>query len=194
MTKLVQTRVKTFAVAAAVGLAIHTAVAVDVRVDFNKTFDFKSVRTWAWNPQGPGEVRMARTADDDPEAMRKRAEPLILEAMAAEMSRRGLQTATEQPDLTATYYLLLTNSMSRHTLGQFLPATTEWGLPPFTGATQSLEVMNQGSLVLDMAAKGKLVWRGVAEAQLKIDADDKKRESVLREAVRDLVRRIPRDN
>jgi hypothetical protein len=51
--------------------------------------------------------------------------------------------------------------------------------------------MNRGSLVLDMSAKGNIVWRGVAQAKLKFDATDKQRESLLRESIRDLLRRFP---
>jgi Domain of unknown function (DUF4136) len=166
------------------------AARVDVRVAFDKTFDFKPIRTWAWNPQ-PGDVKMARTAEDDPEAARKRAEPIILEAVETEMSRLGFKRATSAPDLFVTYYLLLTTTMSAQTMGQFLPAVPLWGLPPFAPATQSLKFMNQGSLVLDLSAKGNVVWRGVAEAKIKFDADDKKRESLIREAVRDLLERYP---
>ena len=75
-----------------------------------------------------------------------------------------------------TYYLLLTTNMTAQTMGQFLPATLQWGLPPFPPATQALEVMNQGSLVLDLSAKQDIVWRGVAQAKLKIGAEPKKRE------------------
>ena len=60
--------------------------------------------------------------------------------------------------------------MSTQTMGQFLPATTAWGLPPFPQATQSLKIMNRGSLVLDLSAKGTVVWRGVAQAKIKMDA------------------------
>ena len=42
-----------------------------------------------------------------------------------------------------------------------------WGLPLFPQATQSLKVLNQGALVLDLSAKGAVVWRGVAQAQIK---------------------------
>ena len=48
-----------------------------------------------------------------------------------------------------------------------------------------------GSLVLDFSANGTVVWRGVAQAQIKMDADDKKREAILREGVRDLLKRYP---
>jgi hypothetical protein len=179
------------AVTTLVVLFVQSARAVDVRVEFDKAFDFKAVKTWAWNPSRPGEIKMARTADDDPDAVRKRAEPIILDAMTMEMGRRKLQMAADQPDLTVTYYLLLTTSASSQTMGQFLPATAAWGLPPFAPATQSLQVMNRGSFVLDLSAKGTVVWRGVAQTDYKMDATERQRETLLREAVRDLLRRYP---
>ena len=170
-----------------------TAAGVDVKVDFDKAFDFSGVSTWAWNPDGPGEVRMARTKDDDPEAMRKRVEPIVTEAVMGEMTRRGLRHAVSAPAVLVTYYLLLTTTVSAQTVGQFVPATPEWGLPPFVPATQSLRVMNQGSLVLDVSAGGRVIWRGVANARIKLEADDRRREALIREAVRDLLRRFPPD-
>jgi hypothetical protein len=164
---------------------------VKVQIDHDKTFDFKPMRTWAWNPQGAGDVKMARTQEDDPGAMKRKAEPWILDAVAIEMKRRGLQPAESQPDLTVTYYMLLTTSMNAQTMGQFLPATVSWGLPPFAQATQSLEMMNQGALVLDLSAKGNVVWRGVAQAKIDFESTDKKREALVREGVRDLLKRYP---
>jgi hypothetical protein len=172
--------------------ASHLALArVDVKVAFDKAFDFKPVRTWGWNPKYRGDVKMARTPTDDPEAIRARAEPIIVEAATAAFKERGLQEAASNPDVVVTYYLLLTTSMDAQTAGQFLPAVPFWGLPPFAPATTSLKVMNQGSLVLDIGAKENVVWRGLADAHLKMDADDAKREKTLRDAVRDLIRRFP---
>ena len=187
-----QSKIVAMAVTTAIALVLHATVeGVDVRVDHDKTFDFRPVRTWAWNPERPGEVKMARTQEDDPEAMRLKVEPWILDAVATEMTRRGLQMAASQPDLTLTYYLLLTTNTTAQTLGQFLPGTVAWGLPPFQQTTQSLEMMNQGSLVFDLSARGAVVWRGVAQAKIDFDATDKKREALLREGVRDLLRRYP---
>ena len=76
-------------------------------------------------------------------------------------------------------------------MGQFLPGTVAWGLPPFEQTTQSLKLMNQGALVIDLAASTHVVWRGVAQAKLNFDVDFKKREAVIREAVHDLLRRFP---
>ena len=180
------------AVAMALALGDQVMLArVDVRVEFDKNFDFKPVQTWGWNPAGPGEIKMARSQYDDPDVMKRKAEPLILSAMATETASRGLRLATSAPDLTATYYLLLTTIMSTQEKGQFLPATVAWGIPPFAPATQSLTVMNRGSLVLDFSAGGTVVWRGVAQANVQTDADDKRREKLLREGVRDLLKKYP---
>jgi Domain of unknown function (DUF4136) len=184
------TQVGILAVAIALFLQVNVE-GLDVRVEHDKTFDFKPVRTWAWNPKGAGHVIVARTQQDDPEAIKRKSEPLILDAVAIEMMRRPLQRAESQPDLTLTYYLLLSTGTSAQSLGQFLPATTAWGLPPFAPATQSLTMMNHGSLVLDLSAKDVVVWRGVAQAKIEFDTDDKKREALLREAVRDLLKKFP---
>jgi hypothetical protein len=93
--------------------------------------------------------------------------------------------------LTVRYILLLTTNMSTQTLGQFLPPTVAWGVPPFAAATQSIEIRNRGALVIDVSAKGTVVWRGVAQDDIRMDADDERRRRTLREAARDLMRRFP---
>ena len=165
---------------------------IDVRVAYDKTFDFKSVKTWGWRTGEKGDIMMARTQKDDPEAMRKRAEPIIVDAVNTEMAKLKLQSADTDPNLTLNYYLLLTTGTSAQVIGQFLPATLEWGLPPFDAATQSLKLMNHGSLVLDLSAKGKIVWRAVADAKVEVYASEKDREQKLRYAIRDLLKKYPK--
>jgi len=179
-------------IALAMALAIHVGLeGVDVNIEHDKAFDFKSARSWAWSPKGAGDVIIARTKDDDPAAVKRKAEPLIKDAVAGELMRRGLQPAASQPDLTVTYYLLLSNNMTSQTIGQFLPATTAWGYMLVAPATQSIKMMNQGALVIDLSAKDVVIWRGVAQVRVAFEADDKKREAILREGVRDLFKRYP---
>jgi Domain of unknown function (DUF4136) len=178
------------AMAAGLCFAVAPVAAVDVKVEFDKMFDFSRVRTWAWN-ENAGQVVMARTREDDPEAVKKRAEPIILDSVNMEMPRRGLKPATGMPDVTLIYYLLLTVGSSSQSLGQFLPSTAQWGLPPFAPSTTSLSVIQQGSLVLDVSANGKLIWRGIGEAEIKPGITEEKRAALLREGVRDILRRFP---
>lgn len=184
-----------FVTVAAIALLSGRALArVDVDIQFDEKFDFSKVKTWAWSPAGYGDVKMARTQTDNPEAMRKFAEPIIVDAITTEMGNRGLrsaETSAAPPDLTVVYYLLLSTNITAQTIGQFLPNTTAWGLPPFLATTQSFEVFNRGSLVIDLSSGSNVVWRGVAQSNIKIDADNKKRETLIREGVRDLLRRYP---
>jgi hypothetical protein len=187
-------RPKPIIVAVAIGMALATqsgTADVKTRADFDKAFDFKAVRTWEWNPSGAGKVMVARTPDDDPEVIRRRAEPYILEAVNAEMPRRGLKLAAGSADLAATYYLLLTVGASAQTMGQFLPPVSAWGIPPFSPSTSSLEVIEQGSIVLDLSAKGEVVWRGVAQAKIQMGLEQDKRVALIREAVREVLKRYP---
>jgi hypothetical protein len=175
--------------------AFVTAVALDarvkVKVEYDKTYPFKSVRSWGWKPGEPGRVVMARSEYDNAEVARKRAEPIIFEEVAAELAKRKLQPATGEPDVMVSYFLLLSTNMSSQTVGEFLPSVLNWGLPPFPPATQALKVMNRGSFVLDLSTKETVVWRGVADAQLETDTDAKQREKILRESIRDLLKKYP---
>ncbi len=165
--------------------------AVKARVDFDKTFDFKQVRTWSWNSNGAGQVIVARTQQDDPKEIQSRAEPIIFDTVTAELPRRGIKAATSTPDVTLMYYLLLTVGSSSQTLGQFLPSTAQWGLPLFAPSTTSITMVEQGSLVLDFSSNGRVVWRGVGEAKIDMDMDQKKRNQLLRDGVRELLKRFP---
>jgi hypothetical protein len=184
---------------AAAGIVLSTPVVlarVDVKVQFDEKFDFKQVSTWSWQAGDKGQVLMARSADDDAKASQALAEPFIVDAVAKEMVNRKMKPAASaaEADVTAFYYLLLTTTMNAQEMGQFFSANVHWRLPNFPAATQSLEMMNAGTLVLDLSAKGNLVWRAAASAKIPFEIDTKKREALVREAVRDMLRRFPPRN
>ena len=164
--------------------------AIKVHVDVDKTFDFRPVRTWAWEPS-PGWVMAARTPTDDPEAIQRLAEPVVMDAVIAEMTGRGMSHTISAPDVTLKWYLLLSLGTSSQTLGQFLPPVAQWGVPPFTPSTQALKVIQQGSLAIDVFSKGEIKWRGVAAAEIKPGLTHEKRAELIRVAVREIVKRYP---
>jgi len=178
--------------AASVLLLATAHAAVKVKTEFDKTFDFTKPQTWAWDDKGAGRVIMARTAADDPEELKGRAEPVIKDIVTTELAKRKLQPAgTGTPDLEVTYYLLITLGMNSQYIGQFLPSVAEWGLPPFVGATQAVRVLEQGSLVLDIMANNKVVWRGVAQAEIKSGLTVEKRRQLIQDAVKALLGKYP---
>jgi hypothetical protein len=179
----------------ALGAGLASGAGVKVRAEFDKTFGFRGMRTWTWHPTGPGDVKMAVTPDDKPEAVKARFEPVILDAVQKELEKRrlALAPAGAAPQLYVHYYLLVSTSMSAQTMGQFLPAVPEWGIPPFNAATQSLRVFPQGSLLVDVsaAATNTLVWRGVAEGEIKLDRQPAERDARLRAAIGELLKKFP---
>jgi len=178
-------------VVAGVALAVQPgAAAIKVRADFDKTFDFTAAKTWGWSV-GVGDVVAGRTQYDDPNEIRKRAEPIIVDEVTAQMPARGLKPADAAPDLSLRYYLLLTIGDSMQEMGQFVPAVVDWGLPLFPPATTAYKVIHKGSLVFDMTANGRVVWRSVAEADIKMDVDPNSREKLLREVVKESLKKYP---
>src|SRR6185436_11914949 len=111
-----------------------------------------------------GEVKMLVSAQDDPAAVKKRFEPVIMDAVATNMTARGYSKADADADIRVAYYVLISAGAATQTMGQFLPATAAWGLPPFAPSTSSLSVIEQGSVVLDLASikLDEVIWRGVA--------------------------------
>jgi hypothetical protein len=181
-------------------LAIAGAVAtlgakVKVKVERDESFNFRGLSTWAWHPDGAGDVKMALTPNDDPAAVKRRFEPVILDAVQRGLAGRGLSApaAASAPDLLARYYVLISTNMSAQTIGQFAPAGY-WGLPTFSGATQSLRVFEQGALILDVSASktGTLVWRGVAQAEIHRERSAAERDARLRDAIADLMKKFPK--
>jgi Domain of unknown function (DUF4136) len=184
-----------FVITLVLAAIVATGAKVKVTVQREESFSFVGMRTWAWHPDGAGDVKMALTPDDDPAAVRNRFEPVIIDAVGKALTARGLSTAAAgaEPDLLVRYYVLISTNMSAQTIGQFVPASA-WGLPVFSGATQSLRVYEQGSLILDVRApkSRELVWRGIAQAEIDRDRKPAERDARLRDAIADLVKKIPK--
>ena len=173
--------------------AVLPAAKTDIKVDFDKTFAFTSLRTWSWHPEGQGDVRMAVSSEDDPKLVAARVDPIIIPAVERELGARGF-TRAAAADFYVHYYVLATLKQDAQVMGQFLPTTPEWGIPPFNAATQSLSIYPVGTLVLDVTspAGGPIVWRGAAQRTINIERPDSERRKVLEQAIRDLIRRIPK--
>jgi hypothetical protein len=166
-----------------------------VQVQRDKEFDFATLKTWTWNPSGPGEVKVVVTADSKSEPVKHTYEPVIMKSVEDELARRGLtQASGTPPDFTMTYYVLITAATASQEMGQFLPAVTYYGVPPFAPQTTSLSIYPKGTLVLDVATPEPrhVVWRAVAQAEIDLDKTDAQRSARLRDIVRDVLGKLPR--
>ena len=178
----------------AVAAAALSAADIKIKTQFNKDFNFVGLNTYAWHPSGVGEVKMLVVGVGDAAEIRRRIEPIIVQAVEDNLKKLGFtQTASNQAALLVNYYALIGTSLSAQEMGQFVPAVPEWGLPPLTGATQSMTSYMTGSLILDMSspALGSVVWRGVAEAQVDRLKSDAERQKRLADAVKQMLKKFP---
>ena len=177
---------------AALATAI-TVAAPKVNVEHDPAVDFATMRTWTWHPERPGNAVKIISQEDDSAAFKKQIEPRLLPIVEDEFARRGFpMLKSGDPDFYVTYYVIVTAGTSSQYIGQFM-STPEWGLPPFAPQTQSLEYFPRGSLVLDLTSRASntVVWRGLAQADLKWEESVAKRDQRAREAVRELLKRFP---
>jgi hypothetical protein len=187
---------RTVAVAVLLGLVATVAIAgPKVQVQRDPEFDFATLKTWTWNPSGPGDVKVIITADSKSEPVKQTYEPVIMKAVEDELAKRGLARASgAQPDFNVTYYVLITAATASQEMGQFLPAVTQYGVPPFAPQTTSLSIYPKGTLVVDVATPEPrhVVWRAVAQAEIDLEKTDAQRSARLRNIVRDVVSKLPR--
>lgn len=173
--------------------APEAAKKIKIDTQHDKAVNFAALKTWAWHPSGKGEVKLALTPQSDPERIKAIAGPVIEAAVEKEMAGRGLTQVAEKADLLVTYWLLGTIGESSQQMGEFLGGVSEWGLPPFSGSTQSLRAFPVGTLLLDMfAANGKdLVWRGAARAEVDLELHRPERKKRVEGAIHDLLLKYP---
>jgi hypothetical protein len=166
----------------------------DITVQYDKTFSFSGLSTWAWHPDGAGDVRLAYSADDDPKRVAARVDPVIIPAVERELGARKIKlTTADSAALRLHYYVLVTVGQSAQVMGQFLAPVPDWGLPPFSASTTALSVYPVGTLVIDITVPGRqgIVWRGAAQGKVNLERSDEERRPVLERAIRDLFRNFP---
>jgi hypothetical protein len=185
--------------AAAVILALGAIAGAGVKLKVlhrDKNFDFGGVRTWAWHPDGAGDVKMVLTPDDDPVTMRERVEPTIKQAVEEALASRGLSMRADgqMPELYVTYYVLLSANAHAETAEMFGATTPNWALPALAEPTTNLRFLEQGSLVLDISstANRTVVWRGAAQAEIDRSRTEPERRARIQQAIKDLLKKLPK--
>jgi hypothetical protein len=186
---------RTFTAVVVVLAATVIVSAAKIETHRSKTFDFSRLKTWDWSPAGPGDVMVVVTAESKSEPVEREYEPVIMRAAENALTRRGYtKSSGGTPDFVLSYYVLITAASQSHEIGQFLPATSAWALPPFTAQTQSLRVYPQGTLVFDVASpdKDNIVWRAVTQAEIELQRTSDKRAARLTQIINEVLAKLPR--
>lgn len=174
--------------------ALLTAAKVKVRTQHDEAYDFTGKQTYAWHPDGTGEVKLLQNSYEKPDVLKAKFDPIIMQAMDVELGKRGFTKATSGvPDFYLYYYLLIGPNSSSQFQGQFIGAVPSWGLPDFMMSTTALRFFEQGTLVVDVSAAAlkATVWRGVAEAEIDRDNRPEERIKRIQGAVAEMVKKFP---
>jgi len=165
-----------------------TAVAQDVRYNFDSSADFSKFKTYKWVD--------IKGSDHTNQLIEKQ----IQAALDAELAKKGLtKTDSDNADLLIGYQTAV------GTEKQFTSYNTGWGYGPGWGGgwygggmststtTGSTTTIYIGQLGLDMYESGKkdLVWRGVASKTINPKAKPEKQEKNINKAVAKLLKNYP---
>jgi hypothetical protein len=166
---------------------VSTAVAQDVRYNFDASADFTKFKTYKW-------VSIKNANQVDELTARQ-----ITSAIDAELAKKGLtKTDADSADLYIGYQ---TTVGSEQQLNAY---STGWGYGPGWGpgwyggmapsmTTVTTDTIYTGQLDLDMydAAKKQLVWRGIATKTLNPGTKPDKRQKNLTKGVEKLLKNYP---
>jgi hypothetical protein len=142
-------------------------VAQKVHVDYDRSADFNSYKTFAW----------ARTPDTSLEGQSPLMHSRVKNAIEYHLTTGGLTQVTENPDLYVTYHTSSKQEVQLHTTGMGYGYGGGWGWDPYWGggmggmgsSTTTSTTYERGTLIIDIwdARKKEAVWRGSAQAVVK---------------------------
>ena len=127
-----------------------------VNNDYDHQADFSSYKTYAWHE-----------SDQSLEDTNPLAHERLVSAVDGQLSAKGFQKVSSNPDVFVTYHTDEDQQMSLNTsyMGGGWGAGPGWGWGGGMGSsTTTVQKYNVGSVVLDMwdAKQKRLVWRGTA--------------------------------
>jgi len=159
------------------GFVVSCSTIYGVQYDYDKQADFKSLKTYDW-------MTVPETANIDILNVER-----VKKAVNAELQAKGLMMTSNNPDFLIAEHLGKKDKVQ----------VTNWGynydqygmdLGPQGVDTYQYE---EGSLILDFvdAKSKKMIWRGVAKAEINNTDTPEKTEKLINEAVQEILKNFP---
>jgi hypothetical protein len=168
------------------GLWVQACASISVDQEFDPGANFAAYQTFDWMPT---ESRRVDLRARDP-----MVEQWIRDAIERELGAKGFRGAgSDEPDVRIAYLLVLQDGLDSQTI--YEASDPNWRYRtygPATTATRT-QLLTTGTLVIDVfdAERKVLVWRGVAEGQVKEVQDPDKRNARINDAVRRILAKFP---
>jgi len=157
-------------------ITISCSTIYDVRYDYDPQTDFSGFKTFDW-------MQVPEKADMNSLVIQR-----IKNAVNAELKAKGLTLTSNNPDFLIAKHLGKKDQVK----------VTDWGYSygrrGYRGtAGGSVHQYEEGSLILDFvdAKSKKMIWRGAAKAQVQYVDTPKKIDSLINEAVKEILKEYP---
>lgn len=149
-----------------------SALAQQVRVDFDKTTDFSKYKTFAWINGTPAQNPLVHQR--------------IVSGIEAQLAAKGMRKVESNPDFVITYHAATDTQVSINTMGG-----GPLGGWRFGAGTATVDKIPVGQLMVDIgdAHARKFIWRGTASGT--ISSKPEKNEKALNEALTKMFQNFP---
>jgi hypothetical protein len=158
------------------GFVVSCSTIYGVQYDYDKQADFKNLKTYDW-------MTVPEKADIDILNVER-----VKRAVNAELKAKGLMMTSDNPDFLIAGPLVKKEEVQVMNVGSgYVPA---WGGPMSDGGTSEYE---EGSIIMDFvdAKSKKMIWRGVAKAEIDNADTPEKKEKLINEAVQEILKNFP---
>jgi hypothetical protein len=162
-------------------IVISSALAQKVNVDWDKTVNFSSFKTYAWAEGTPAQNPL----------MAER----IVNQIDAQLAAKGLQKveASAGPDLVVIYHAGRDTQTQMNTIdtGMYGTGWGRWGYGGMGSSTTYVDTILVGQLIVDIGdvKNKKYIWRGTANAT--IPDKPEKGEKLITKAVTKMFQKYP---
>jgi Domain of unknown function (DUF4136) len=177
-------------------LLMATASAQKIKVESHRDekADFKALRTYTWLPSPPAVRNAAPDAATNPSLTQEVLGPHIVNAVDRELTARGLKRVEQgESDVNVVYFAALTVGVNISELGSYYQYTTGWALPYLTGPATTSDIVERGTIIIDMVARRSktAIWRGQVSTNVNQENTLEKRIARINEAITRVFERYP---
>ncbi len=102
------------------------AAKIDIEVHRAKDANFEVIKTYTWLPSPPPTTDVAPGLMRDPKVVQQELDPIIVGAVDAEFTKRGLRRVADGGDVQVVYYLAHGTDMVASTMGSYYQYATDF--------------------------------------------------------------------
>ena len=171
------------------------AAKIKVQARQEANVDFAAIKTYSWLPSPPMTTDVAPGVMRSPAEVQKEVDPIVIGQADKLLAARGW-TRVDGPsaNVQIVYYLSHGTGFDSSTIGEYYQYATGYALivSPYIAPTSYVEVYEEGSIIMDVVADRRAIWRGSATTRLDRDRNYAKRKEVIEDAVTKLIDKLPK--